>query len=131
MFKIEQSGSTETASGWSGIDGSEFRADHTGDILTFSYTPAADDPHIFYVSVKQSNEFLLLYYANGFALDFVELTVFAQAGWSHIIFFDGNATAPGGGDPGFTPVPTPGAALLFGAGLLGLAVVRRSRRAAI
>jgi len=109
------------------IDGDEFSFDFgpggtgTG---TWTYTPGAGDPAITAFTVKGSNSFNL-YSTGGDYTDVAYSTPINAsgnpAGLSHMGFYDTD-----GGD---LPLPEPGSLALLGLGLLGIAVVRRRKRA--
>jgi hypothetical protein len=110
------------------IDGTEFAITYIGgasNILQWTYTPGTGDPNVLYFTIKQANKYVLFFDAGGptpiFSGSIALSPHFAQPGWSHITFFDSGRTPP----PSVTEPATIG---LLGAGLLGLAALRRRKR---
>ena len=116
---------------FSSITGREFNITYSGssNILSFVYTPGTNDPEIHYFTVKQANGYALFYdLANAITSATLDLdNYFRNRGYSHITFYDtGVTTTP---PPPPVPVPEPASLALFGAGLLGLGMVRRRKAA--
>ena len=117
-----------TGAAFPSITGSEFNLTlgATG-FISYTYAPGVGDPLIQYVAVKGSNSFNLFAVGGSFG----ESNLFTpinnggnRAGVSHITFYDTAGPTP------LVSVPEPASMLLFGAGLLGLGLVRRARNAA-
>jgi len=109
------------------IDGTEFSftfgPDGTGT-GTWTYTPGAGDPAITAFTAKGSNSFNLFSTGGDYTDVAYSTPINASgnpAGLSHMGFYDSD-----GGD---LPLPEPGSLALLGLGLLGIAVVRRRKRA--
>jgi hypothetical protein len=134
VFRDNNGDLDSISSRWDSIAGDEFGVSFSGrnNVLTVTYNQGINDPAIFYVAIKQANEFALLYFAGGLpstqAFDLDTLGLKNPNGWSHVTFFNGDSSGPGGSDPAIT-VPTPAAGLLFGLGLLGLAATRHRKSA--
>ena len=119
-----------TGAAFPSITGSEFNLTlgATG-FISYSYTPGVGDPLIQYVAVKGGNQGFNLFAVGG---SVGESNLFTpttgnsnnRAGVSHITFYDTAVPRPP------VSVPEPASMLLFGAGLLGLGLVRRARNAA-
>ena len=129
-FDYNDSGSVSsvlTGAAFPSITGSEFNLTlGANGFISYTYTPGAGDPLIQYIAVKGGNSFNLFAVAGSFA----ESNLFTpttgnsgnRAGVSHITFYD---TAL----PPVVTVPEPMSLALFGAGLLGLGLVRRRNNA--
>lgn len=133
IYKRNSSGNQPTGSEAFGsfgtIDGTEFAITYIGgasNILQWTYTPGTGDPNVLYFTIKQANKFVLFFDAGGptpiFSGSIALSPHFTQPGWSHITFFDSGRTPP----PRVTEPATLG---LLGAGLLGLAALRRRKTA--
>lgn len=111
----------EISTNFPSIDGSEFVVgfNETSHVLSFTYTPVANDPAVHYYAIKQANSYALYYDANPILNGMIDLdTPFGRQGgdFSHITFFNSG-----------TAVPEPGtwAMMLFGFGAIGFAMRRR------
>jgi hypothetical protein len=134
IVKYDGSGSLDTIStNFASIDGSEIQLmyDALTDVLSFTYTPDANDPEIHFFSIKQGNETALFYDATAILTGSIDLDEYFSkgSGYSHITFYD--TKAAGGTDPdgGTGGVPEPGtwAMMLIGFGGMGVAMRRRRR----
>lgn len=124
VYKREAGGGQDFSSQFPTIDGSEFvvTLNSVTNVLSFTYTPGADDPEIHYFAIKQANGFALFYDLTAAITSFsANLDTYfpGNPGFSHITFFD---------TKGPVPVPAPASFALFGAGLAGLGLALRRRR---
>jgi hypothetical protein len=139
IFKRNSDGSTDTG-GFGTITGSEFSIslNTQSNSLSFTYAPTGNDPEIHYFTIKQSSGYALFYDLSAPITAFTAnlSTYFPRnPGFSHITFFGSAPTTttnppPVVNPPPVTAVPEPTTLALFGAGLVGLAAVRRRKRAA-
>ncbi len=123
IFKYNFGGALDFSTLYPSISGSEFviGLDTNTNILSFNYTPGANDPSIHYFAIKQSNGFVLFYDANPITAGSIDLDpYFKGPGYSHITFFNGGAMTPG-------PVPEPAtwAMMIIGFALVGASMRRR------
>lgn len=129
VYKRDSDGS-QSFGGFSSVTGSEFTISYTriGNSLSFTYTPGANDPEIHYFTVKQASGYALFYdLTNAITAATINLSTYfpGNPGYSHISFYDTGSTPP----PPPVAVPEPASLTLFGAGLLGLGMVRRRKAA--
>jgi hypothetical protein len=120
IFKYNNGGTTDTSTLFPSIDGSEFAITYDGgtNVLSFTYTPGANDPIVHYFTMKQANGYILFYDSDPITSGSVDLDpYFRQKGFSHITFFDTGAPA--------VPEPATWAMMLGGLGLAGVAMRRR------
>ena len=104
------------------IDGSEFSVSFntSSHVLSWTYTPGANDPEIHYFTVKQGNSYNLFYDLSSPITSFtIDLDTIGYNSLSHITWFDTGSSQ--------TSVPGPNALALLGLGLLGLGVAARRR----
>jgi hypothetical protein len=125
IYKFNNGGS-EDFGNFSSINGDEFVISYDGstNVLSWTYTPGANDPEIHYFDIKQANGFALFYDLTAPITSFsVDLDDYFpnNPGFSHITFFDTGSTT--------TQVPEPGTLAVFGLGLLGLGLAARRRKA--
>ncbi len=90
-------------------------------MLSWSYTPGANDPEIHYFTVKQGNSYNLWYDLTSQITNFsIDLDDIGYNGYSHVTWF-------GAGNPN-TAVPSPNGLALLGLGLVGVGIAARRRR---
>jgi hypothetical protein len=119
IFKYNNGGTTDTSTLFPSIDGSEFVITYDGgtNVLSFTYTPGANDPAIHYFTMKQGNGHILFYDSDPITSGSVDLDPYFKPGYSHITFFDTGVPA--------VPEPATWAMMLGGLGLAGVAMRRR------
>ena len=115
------------------INGGEFQVSFntSSHVLSWTYTPGANDPEIHYFTIKQGNSHNLFYDLSSPITSFtIDLDTLGYNSLSHITWFGSGSSATNDRTPGTTGVPAPGLAGLLGAGLagLGIAALRRRKR---
>lgn len=124
IYKLHPNNSAQVSPVFPTITGNEFNVVYTAgsNNLSFTYTPGTGDPEVHYVSVKQSNDYVLFYDPNPILSGSLDLSTWFpnNPGWSHITFFDTRTP----------PIPEPGtwAMLLLGFGGVGIAIRRRRKQ---
>jgi hypothetical protein len=127
IYKFNNGGS-EDFGNFASITGDEFVISYNGNtnVLSWTYTPGANDPEIHYFDTKQANGFALFYDLTSpitsFSVDLDDYFL-DNPGFSHVTFFDTGSTTPP------NDVPEPGTLAVFGLGLLGLGLAARRRKA--
>ena len=133
IAKFGTGGLEDQSTHFPSIDGSEFTVSYTAGMnnsvnqLSFSYTPGANDPAIYYVAVKQAKGFVLFSDTSPITSGVINLTTYfpKNPGYSHITFFGSPGAAPG------VPEPATWGLLILGFGAIGGALRRRASRTAL
>jgi len=120
VFRFEARRGTAVSPLFPTLSGAEFAVDYlAGNVLSFTYSPGADDPAVHFYTVQGDEGYLLFYDDMPITAGSMDLdSYFQESGWTHITFFN-TGTAPG------VPEPATWALLLLGFGGAGFALRRR------